>query len=75
MSTTNVPPSTKSLADLRAGHTVAEALDAMYRAEGLEPPTREQLADLPPWPKEDADAFEKIIDDLFERIDDPPRPL
>ena len=75
MNTNNTPAFTRSLASLPPGHTVAEALNAMCRAEGLEPSNREQLANLPPWPEEDAAAFEKVIDDMFERIDEDTHPL
>lgn len=75
MSTANPPPTGKLSAALRGSHTVGEALDAYWRSKGMEPPNREKLADLPPWPKEDADAFERVINEMFERVDKDEYPL
>ena len=63
------------IATLPTGPTVAEALDAYWRSKGMTPPSREKLANLPPWPEEDAAAFEKVINDMFEQIDDEHHPL
>ena len=58
------------IAAVPTGHTVAEALDEYWRSKGMLPPSREELADLPPWPEEDAAAFERHIHEMFERIDE-----
>ena len=75
MSTPKTPSLTRSLAGMSPRHTVAEALDAYFLSKGITPPSREDLANLPPWPKEDADAFERVINEMFEQIDEEQHPL
>ena len=58
---------------LVGGPTVTEALDDYWRSKGMTPPERKKSSAPAPWPEEDAAAFEKVINDLFERIE--PEPL
>ena len=61
MNTTNTPASTRPLASLPPGHTVAEALDAFRRINGLNPLSEQPVAELPPWTDEEAEAFARAI--------------
>ena len=63
---------TPDAAPLPSGMVVQPAgpvLRQIGQAMGLTTPPTEQLADLPPWPQEDADAFERSIEEVCEQID------
>ena len=55
-------------------HTVGEALDEISRMMEFPPATARDPATLPPWPEEDAVAFERAIDEACEQVDEPKRP-
>ena len=57
---------------LVGGPTVTEALDDYWHSRGMTPPDRKKSSRPVPWPEEDAAAFEKVINDLFERIEPEP---
>lgn len=59
-----------SSAKLPTGPTVAEELDKMYRRAGLTPPSAVDISEIPPWTEEEADAFERAVNGVCERIDD-----
>ena len=67
-------PLPDQIAAVPTGHTVTEALDDYWRSKGVPPPSREKLANLPPWSDEDATAFEQSIHEAFESVDEAPRP-
>ena len=63
---------TPDAAPLPAGLVVQPAgpvLRQIGQAMGLATPPTEPPADLPPWPQEDADAFERSIEEVCEQIE------
>ncbi len=69
MSATIITP---AAAPFPAGMMVQPAgpvLRQIGQAMGLTTPPTEPLADLPPWPQEDADAFERSIEEVCEQIE------
>ena len=48
-----------------------EAWDEICRLMGLDPAKLPDAASLPPWTEEEADAFERAINDTGERIEEP----
>ena len=65
-----LPPSpAKSL----VAPSAAEALGEICAGMGIAPLTAEEAADLPPWAEEDANAFERTINEAFEQIEAPPK--
>ena len=65
-----VPPST---AKVPGTISATAAWDEICRGMGIAPLTAEEAADLPPWTEEDANAFERTINEAFEQIEAPPK--
>ena len=53
--------------------SAAEALDEICHEMGITPLTTEEAAALPPWTDEEAAAFERTINEVFEQIEASPK--
>lgn len=62
-----------SSTEIPGGPTVGMVLDEIRRMEGLMPLSSADLASLPPWTDEEADAFERTIFETSEQIEEPIR--
>ncbi len=60
-------------AKMPVGPSAAAAWDEICRGMGITPLTTEEAANLPPWTDEEADAFERTINEAFEQIEEPPK--
>ncbi len=66
-------PSTAAKA-LPVGQGAAKAWDAICRGMGITPLSAEEAANLPPLTDEELDAFERVIQETFEQIEEPEPP-
>ena len=67
---TSIP--TNSTREVPTGPTVSEMMEEFYRVSGIVPPTAREVTNLPPWTDEEAVAFERTINELFEQIEASP---
>ncbi len=63
-------PSTAA-AKLPPSGSAVEAWDAICRGMGITPMSAEEAASLPPMTDEEADAFERVIQEAFEQVEEP----
>ncbi len=54
--------------NLPVGTSAVEAWDVICRGMGITPMSAEEAANLPPMTDEEADAFERVIQEAFEQI-------
>ena len=65
-----IPSSANHDSNQRARSTVADAMVFFWQSLGMVPPAKKELDDLPPWTEEEADAFERNINEAFEQVED-----
>jgi hypothetical protein len=62
--------SSSNPAKLPTGPNVATVIDEICRSMGVAPSTAEEIANLPPWTEEEANAFERTINEAFEQVEE-----
>ena len=67
MNNITVQPPTS--AKIPTGPSVGTVLDEIRRSQGLTPLSSTELASLPPWTEEEADAFERAIFEASECVE------
>ncbi len=60
-------------AKLPATLSAADALGEICRGMGIAPLAADEAAALPPWTEHEAAAFERTINEAFERIEEAPK--
>ena len=65
-----IPTSVNQAAEISTRSTVKDVLAFFWKEKGIAPPTKEELDNVPPWTEEEADAFERNINEAFEQIED-----
>lgn len=71
MSTSTLPLA--PAAKLPAGASAAQAWDEICRGLGVDPLPAPEMENLTPWNDQEADAFERTIQEAFEQVESSPR--